>query len=75
MTLLDEGLCEHVPKRRLHPVPQYSFERPQYPYWLQQSPYVEPRQVTPLPHWPFLEMLSAGGWGTGWEEVQEPNLA
>jgi hypothetical protein len=41
-------LEEHVPKEGWQPVPQYVEVEPQYPYWEQQFPNVEPWQVIVL---------------------------
>jgi len=54
----DEGLTEddpatelelpvHVPKPDWHPVPHQAAPLPQYPYWLQQFPKAEFKQVAP----------------------------
>jgi hypothetical protein len=48
------GELEHVPNAELQPTPQYALDRPQYPYWLQEFPKIEPEHVWPWvpPHFP-----------------------
>jgi len=55
----------HEPNSGLQPLLQNLGLLPQRPNRLQQSPKREPRQVTPLPQNPFLEILSGGGTGDG----------
>lgn len=61
-TELDDELEPQVPPTGLHPVPQYVDAEPQYPYWLQQFPNMEPMQVMVVPHVPSVEMA--------WEAVE-----
>ncbi len=56
LTELDDELEPQEPPTGLHPVPQYVEVEPQYPYWLQQFPKVEPMQVMVVPHVPSVEM-------------------
>lgn len=51
-TELGLALVPQLPKRGLHPVPQWSVVVPHHPYWLQQFPKVEPMQIWLLPWGP-----------------------
>jgi len=55
----DELELPQVPPTSWQPVPQYTSVEPQYPYWLQQFPKVDPRQVILAEHDP--SVLTTGG--------------
>lgn len=53
----DELELAQVPPTGWHPVPQYASVEPQYPYWLQQFPNVDPRQVILAEHDPSVLII------------------